>query len=138
MLAYERDDMARKLRIPRLVPNGTGCRIETHAQQRTRTNRKSDSERIAAEPWRVGGYGSDYRKSRQQVIEAQQGKCAVTGKQVATKSNNTWRITQPGAGVHHRVALCDGGTDDASNLVLLSASAHARIDAERRRGEGSK
>ncbi|WP_225749004.1 HNH endonuclease [Paraeggerthella sp. Marseille-Q4926] len=130
--------MARKLRIPRLVPDGTACRVETHSPARPRTGRRPDSERLASEPWRADGYGSAYRRSRQAVIERQRGRCAVTGEQVAVKVDGTWRISQPGAGVHHRVALCDGGADDQANLVLLSASAHARIDAERRRGEGSE
>lgn len=127
-----------KRRIPRLVPDGTRCRVETHVQPRIRTDRKSDADRLSAEPWRADGYGTAYRKARQQVMGRQDGRCAVTNQQVAVKQAGTWRIVQPGAGVHHKIALCDGGTDDPSNLVLLSASAHARIDAERRRGEGSE
>lgn len=130
--------MARKLRIPRLVPDGTRCRVVTEAQPRTRQGRRPDAERLVSEPWRADGYGSAYRKARQSVMERQGGRCVVTGEQVAVKRDGVWCIVQPGAGVHHRVALCDGGTDDPANLVLLSASAHARIDADRRRGEGSQ
>lgn len=130
--------MARKLRIPRLVPDGTRCKVVTEAQPRMRQGRRPDAERLAFEPWRADGYGSAYRKARQQAMERQGGRCAATGEQVAVKRDGTWRIVQPGAGVHHRTALCDGGSDDPANLVLLSASAHARIDAERRRGEGSQ
>ena len=59
----------------------------------------------------------------------------ASGKVVAEKSGGKWRITEPGAGVHHKVALSEGGTEDPANLVLLSASAHALEDARRRRGQ---
>lgn len=127
-----------KLRIPRLEPSGTKCRVVAEVTTPKRVGRKSDTARIVDEPWRASGYGHDYRKARQSVLARQQGRCAITGQQVAERRGDTWTITQAGAGVHHRIALCDGGTDDPSNLILLSASAHARIDAERRRGEGSK
>lgn len=122
--------------IPRLEPHGTKARVVKPGAKRKRENRKSDAERAKGEPWRDKGYGHAYRKARQQVIERQRGRCAVTGKVVAEKRGGTWRITEPGAGVHHKVALCDGGTEDPSNLVLLSASAHAIVDAERRRAQG--
>lgn len=127
-----------KRRIPRLVPDGLGSRIETDAPARKRGARRPDAERLAAEPWRASGYGSAYRRARQAVMERQRGRCAVTGETVARKVGGTWRIVQPGAGVHHVVALEDGGTEDPSNLVLLSASAHAAADAERRRAGGSR
>lgn len=111
-----------------IVPGGRG--------KRKRENRKPDAQRVEAEPWRRDGYGHSYRRARQLVIERQKGRCAVTGKVVAEKAGGTWRIVEPGAGVHHRVALSEGGTDDPSNLVLLSASAHAAVDAERRRRAG--
>ena len=119
--------------IKRLEMHGAGARIVEPGAKRKRENRKPDSERLAAEPWRADGYGHAYRRNRQAVIERQRGRCAVTGKVVAEKKGGTWRITEPGAGVHHKVPLSDGGTDDPSNLVLLSASAHAIVDAERRR-----
>lgn len=119
--------------IRRLEPDGMRLRVVSGKAKRKRQNRRPDSERLAAEPWRAGGYGPSYRRNRQAVIERQHGRCAVTGKVVARKDGGTWRIVEPGAGVHHIVALSEGGTDDPSNLVLLSASAHARIDAERRR-----
>jgi len=122
--------------IKSLVSDGFKSRAVDPGGTRKRENRRSDAERLAAEPWRANGYGKRYRKARQQVIERQGGKCAVTGKVVAEKRGGTWRITEPGAGVHHKVALCDGGTEDPSNLVLLSASAHALVDAQRRRGQG--
>lgn len=130
--------MAKKLRIPRLVPDGTRCKVVTEAAAPKRRGRKPDAERLASEPWRADGYGAEYRKARQEVMERQRGRCAVTGEQVAVKSGGTWRIVQPGAGVHHRTALGEDGGADPANLVLLSASAHARADAARRRGEGSE
>lgn len=120
--------------IRRLEPDGMRARVVSGKAKRKRANRKSDAERLAAEPWRAGGYGHRYRASRQLVMERQHGRCAVTGKVVAEKRGGTWRIVEPGAGVHHVVSLSEGGTDDPSNLVLLSASAHARIDARRRSG----
>ena len=124
--------------IKRLEPDGRGAKAVPGGRvKRKREGRRPDSERLAGEPWRASGYGAKYRKSRQAVIERQRGRCAVTGRQVAEKRGGVWRITEPGAGVHHKVALCDGGTDDQSNLVLLSASAHALVDAARRRNAGS-
>lgn len=121
--------------IKRLEPDGFGAKIVSGKAKRKRVNRKADAERLKSEPWRAGGYGSKYRTARQTVIERQRGRCALTGKVVAEKKGGTWRIIEPGAGVHHKVPLCDGGTEDPSNLVLLSASAHAIVDARRRRGD---
>lgn len=124
--------------IKRLEMHGAGARIVQGGRgKRKRENRKPDSERMTSEPWRGSGYGHGYRKSRQLVMERQKGRCAVTGKVVAEKRGGTWRIVEPGAGVHHKVALSEGGTEDPSNLVLLSASAHALVDAERRRRAGN-
>lgn len=122
--------------IKRLEPDGRKSRAVSGKAKRKRQNRKPDAERLAAEPWRASGYGRPYRSARQAVIERQRGRCAVTGKVVAEKRGGTWRITEPGAGVHHVVALCDGGDESPGNLVLLSASAHAIVDAERRRRAG--
>ena len=119
--------------LKQLVPDGMNARAVDGKRKRKRANRKSDADRLESEPWRAGGYGSAYRRNRQEVIERQKGRCAVTGKVVAEKSGGTWRITEPGAGVHHKVALSEGGTEDIANLVLLSASAHALVDARRRR-----
>lgn len=119
--------------LKQLVPDGMNAKAVDSKQKRKRVNRKSDADRLAAEPWRAGGYGSAYRRNRQKVIELQKGRCAATGKVVAEKAGGKWRITEPGAGVHHKVALSEGGTDDVANLVLLSASAHALVDAQRRR-----
>ena len=115
------------------MPCGTKARVVEPVAKRKRGNRRPDAERLAAEPWRKTGYGHAYRSARQLVIERQRGRCAVTGKAVAEKVGGTWRITEPGAGVHHKVALSEGGTDDPSNLVLLSASAHALVDSKRRK-----
>lgn len=122
--------------LRRLEPAGRRCAPVAGKEKRKRTGRRPDAERLRSEPWRAKGYGHAYRSARQAVIERQRGRCAVTGKVVAEKRGGAWRITEPGAGVHHVVALADGGGDDPSNLVLLSASAHAIIDAERRRRSG--
>ena len=123
--------------IKRLEPDGTRSRIvEGGRTRKKRENRKPDAERLASEPWRANGYGRAYRAARQAVIERQHGRCAITGKVVAEKRGGTWRITEPGAGVHHKVALSEGGGEDAGNLVLLSARAHALVDAQRRRSAG--
>lgn len=120
--------------IRRIVVDGTRARIEIGKPKRKRINRRSDVDRLTHEPWRANGYDHAYRKARQAVIERQQGRCAVTGTQVATKdAKGVWHITEPGAGVHHKRALSEGGGSGADNLVLLSASAHALIDARRRR-----
>ena len=119
--------------IRKLVPHGTKAIVVEPGAKRKRENRRSDAERLASEPWRKSGYNHAYRSARQLVIERQRGRCAITGKVVAEKRDGTWRITEPGAGVHHKVALSEGGTEDPSNLVLLSASAHALVDSRRRK-----
>lgn len=124
--------MAKRYRIPRLVPNGTRADIHTHAPKRKRTNRRSDKERLENEPWRATGYGHDYRMVRQIVITHQHGRCADCGKVVAVLEDSRWKCTQGGQ-VHHKVPLCDGGTEDIDNLVLLCESCHGLRDAARRR-----
>ena len=41
--------MARRYKIPRLVPNGTRSDVLTHAPSRKHTGRKSDKERLEGE-----------------------------------------------------------------------------------------
>lgn len=126
--------MVKRYRIPRLVPNGTHADVLTHAPSRKRTGRKSDKERLESEPWRATGYGHDYRMVRQIVIEHQHGRCADCGRVVATKDKGRWKCTQGGQ-VHHKVPLCDGGTEEMDNLVLLCDSCHGLRDAARRRAQ---
>lgn len=130
--ATDRSSMAKRLRIPRLVPDGARAKVITHVQPRPRQSRRSDKDRLANEPWRKHGYGSEYRSQRQQTIERQQGRCKDCSKQVAIKqADGTWSCSLGGQ-VHHEVPLCDGGSSRASNLVLLCPSCHYKRDALRR------
>lgn len=127
--------MAKRLRIPRLVPDGARGKVITHVQSRPRQSRRSDKERLVNEPWRKHGYGSEYRSQRQQTIERQQGRCKDCSKQVAIKqADGTW-LCSLGGQVHHEVPLCDGGSSRASNLALLCPSCHYKRDAKRRANE---
>lgn len=127
--------MTKRLRIPKLVPQGAHAKVVTHVQPRPRSNRRSDRERLDAEPWRAKGYGGQYRSQRQKVIERQCGRCKDCGKQVATKqADGTWSCSLGGQ-VHHKVPLSEGGGHGASNLVLLCPSCHYKRDAKRRRSQ---
>ena len=124
--------MAKRLRIPKLVPHGAHAKVITHVQPRPRTNRRSDAERLKNEPWRANGYGAEYRSERQKVIEAQQGRCKDCGKPVAVKKpDGTWSCSLGGQ-VHHIKSLSEGGHSRATNLVLLCPSCHYKRDALRR------
>lgn len=134
--------MAKRLRIPRLVPNGSRARLATHVQPRARASRSSysadDKKRLEAEPWRANGYDRQYRKQRQRVIERQGGRCAVCGKKVAEKTpSGIWSCARLGGQVHHDKPLRSGGSSDIGNLTLVCPSCHASLDAALRRAEGS-
>lgn len=124
--------MAKRLRIPKLVVNGTKAHVVTHVQPRPRVNRRSDADRLKSEPWRAKGYDRQYRRARQQVIERQQGRCKDCGRQVAVKRDGAWSCSLGGQ-VHHEVALRDGGGSSVDSLVLLCPSCHHKRDEERRR-----
>ena len=121
--------MARRRRIPALVPDGTRCsRSDEYAVGRRVS---SPADRSESEPWRKGGYGSDYRKARREVIERCGGRCQICGAKVAVKHGEVWRMQ--GGEVHHIKPLCEGGGSDAGNLALLCIPCHRRVDAGRRR-----
>ncbi len=132
----------KRLRIPRLVPSGSRAKLATHVQPRPRASRSDynadDRKRLEAEPWRADGYGRQYRKQRQRVIERQRGRCAVCGRKVAEKApSGNWSCARLGGQVHHNKPLRSGGTSDIGNLMLVCPSCHACLDAELRRAEGS-
>lgn len=129
--------MTKRLRIPRLDPTGVHAQIITHQQPRPRYQSKQDDKtRLKNEPWRAKGYDKRYRKARQKVIAAQGGRCKVCGKKVAElTSNGRWSCARLGGQTHHTNALCNGGNSEASNLILVCPTCHARLDAERRRGD---
>ena len=135
--------MAKRLRIPRLVPSGSRAKLATHVQPRPQTSRSTysadDKKRLELEPWRTNGYDKQYRKQRQRVIEKQNGRCAVCRKKVAEKtSSGRWSCARLGGQVHHAKPLRSGGTSDLINLILVCPSCHAYLDAELRRAEGSE
>lgn len=88
----------------------------------------------SAEPWRARYCRAEFKGARQAVLERQHGMCAACGTPIARPSPAGWR-TFGGAGIHHKVPLRIGGTDDPSNLVGLCASCHAKADAAIRKRE---
>lgn len=141
-LDFKDDLVAKRLRIPRLVPSGSRAKLATYVQPRPRASRSvysaDDKKRLEAEPWRADGYGRQYRKQRQRVIERQGGRCSVCGRKVAEKTpSGHWSCARLGGQVHHDKPLRSGGTSDVGNLTLVCPSCHACLDAALRRAEGS-
>ena len=123
--------MSRRLRVPVLEPDG-------HGGARIRTERKpggprihrpdEDAKRRPLEPWRRGGYGSEYRAERQECIDRAHGRCECCGRQVARRNRDgSWTVT--GGQTHHERPLRDGGGEGRPRLRLLCTSCHARADA---------
>lgn len=113
------------------VPIGQPCPRCCSASRRHGTrSREQEGRRADENPWRSGYSSAEYRRARQEVIERQQGRCAACGRVVAVRMGRQWHTR--GGGVHHLVALSEGGTNSPENLVLLCTRCHNRIDAERR------
>ena len=96
--------------------------------------RTPEQERARREsnPWRLH-YGSKaYKDACQIALSRTRGRCAVSGARIADYRNGRWAL-RPYGGIHHRVPLSQGGSDDPSNLVPLHVRVHNKIDAELRR-----
>lgn len=94
----------------------------------------NDLTRAEREPWRKRYSTEEYRKARQVAIDRQRGRCADCGKVVAYQDEGQWRTAGMGGELHHVKALCEGGLDVPSNLVLLCKSCHKKRDDARRKG----
>lgn len=105
------------------------CKRKNHGTKTPEQERR----RVQSEPWREHYKSPEYKRARQAVIARQMGCCARCGVPVAhlDLQGGGWRTGRYG-GVHHKVALSEGGTDDVSNLVLLCVKCHNEIDAQRR------
>ncbi|OFK22957.1 HNH endonuclease [Olsenella sp. HMSC062G07] len=104
---------------------------------RPRPKRKGtagDATRGEREPWRRRYATAAYRRARQQAIASAHGRCVDCGRVCATYDGNQWRTAALGGEVDHVRALCDGGTDEPSNLRLRCKSCHKKRDDKRRRG----
>ena len=115
----------------RIVPDGQRCDCRPRPKRKPT---QGDATRKQREPWRKQYGNRTYRKARQQAIARTDGRCAVCGARCAYHDGTKWLTASMGGEVHHRKALCEGGSDDASNLMLVCKSCHKRLDDARRRG----
>lgn len=113
----------------RVVPAGTRCSCRPRAKRKPT---KADRTRAEREPWRKRYATASYRVARQQAIANSHGRCMDCGRVCATFDGHRWRTAALGGEVDHVRALCDGGTDDPSNLRLRCKSCHKRRDDMRR------
>lgn len=123
--------MCAKCGRPHAVGERCPMRAASSGSKRTREQERG---RKAANPWRRSYSSAEYQRARQAALDATDGRCAVSGVRIAEKRGGRWVMLGNG-GVHHKVPLSQGGTNDASNLVPLETGVHNRVDAARRRGE---
>lgn len=97
-----------------------------------RRSPEQERGRKAKNPWRAGYSSSQYQQARQAVLEATGGRCAVSGIKIADKVHGRW-VMRGNGGIHHRVPLSMGGSNDVSNLIPLETGVHNALEAKRRR-----
>lgn len=112
-----------------IVPAGQTCPCRG---KRKRKPTPGDATRKEREPWRARYARADYRRARQVAIDRQQGRCKDCGAVCATFDGTEWKTTGLGGEVDHEVPLCEGGTDEPSNLALRCKSCHAKAENKRR------
>lgn len=103
---------------------------------RPRPKRKpteGDKTRAQREPWRNNYSDGEYRRNRQEVIERQRGCCKDCGAVCAKHDGTKWVTAPYGGEVDHEVPLCEGGTNDVSNMALRCKRCHGKAEAKRRR-----
>lgn len=118
-----------------IVPAGKRCGCRPAPPRKTRSKRKptpGDKTRGAREPWRKHYSNADYRRNRQKAMARQKGRCADCGKVCAEYRGGEWSTANMDGEVDHVKPLCEGGTDDASNLELRCKSCHGKAEAKRR------
>ena len=114
----------------RVVPPGQRCQCRPRPK---RAPTGADGTRGEREPWRRAYSTKGYRQARQLAIARTQGRCCDCGRRCAWKDGRVWRTAGMGGEVDHLVALCEGGTNDASNLELRCKSCHRKRDDMRRK-----
>lgn len=115
-------------------PVGEPCPMRKRQSGSKRT-REQERGRKGKNPWRTEYSSAEYQRARQAVLDATDGRCAVSGVRIAERRAGRWVMLGNG-GIHHKVPLSQGGTNDVSNLIPLETGVHNRIEAERRRREG--
>lgn len=109
------------------------CRCKPRPRaSRSRRTPEQEAVRKAQNPWRSRYRSRAYKEACQVALSRTGGRCAVSGAIIADRVGGRWKLRKCG-GIHHRVPLSQGGTDEPSNLVPLHVSVHNRIDAELRR-----
>ncbi|MBR0403711.1 MAG: HNH endonuclease [Eggerthellaceae bacterium] len=108
----------------RVVPAGQSCPC-----------RNRDALRKAREPWRASYRDPEYLRNRQKVIDRQLGRCKDCGTTCAHFDTGTgmWVTAPYGGEVDHERPLCEGGTNDVSNLALRCKRCHGLADSARRK-----
>lgn len=126
--------MARRIcpRCGRVVEGTCKCMSRSAVKSPIKPDKRSESERREANPWRSHYRSAKYKRACQIALARTQGRCAVSGVQIADLRGGRW-VMRPCGGIHHKVPLSQGGTDDPSNLVPLHVSVHNKVDAELRR-----
>lgn len=114
----------------RIVPDGQRCDCRPRPKRKPT---KGDATRRQREPWRASYGNRTYQKHRQQAIARTNGCCAVCGCRCAYHDGSRWLTAGMGGEVHHRKALCEGGGNDAANLMLVCKRCHKRLDDARRK-----
>lgn len=115
-----------------VVPAGKVCRCRRSSVKHERKPTPGDATRSEREPWRARYSGAEYKRARQEAIGRQQGRCCDCGRVCAEWDGAKWRTARLGGEVDHVVPLCEGGTDEPSNLRLRCKSCHGKEEAKRR------
>lgn len=127
--------MARRIcpRCGKVVDGRCDCMSRSAAKpKRIQRDVRREADRAKANPWRAHYRSRKYKQACQVALSRTGGKCAVSGAQIADYRGGRWVMRECG-GIHHRVPLSQGGTDDPENLVPLHVSVHNQVDAELRR-----
>ena len=114
------------------VVTGSRCTHCHRGTSRSVRTKKQERERKRKNPWRSNYSRAEYKKACQVALNRTGGRCAVSGLRIADYKGGRW-VMRPGGGIHHKVPLSQGGTNDPDNLVPLHVSVHNKIDAELRR-----
>lgn len=110
-------------RCGRAVPEGTrhACPLATAPAR----DRARERERRRRETWRSSYSSREYREARDAAIERSHGACEACGSVVYVRTSRGWRkIARDFGATHHVRPLSRGGSNDASNVVVLCARCH--------------
>lgn len=87
-----------------------------------RAHEPSETDRLAAQPYRANYGSAQYRRNRKARFALARGCCEVCGVPLVP---GRWEC-------HHVVELADGGTNALENLRALCLDCHGRITKTRR------